>query len=449
VVGLKGCEAVQRPTGGFGSILLTIVGALGAAVSPGLPDRSRGGVHRGAPSSRAGGLTAQIERWVARYAGARHAYDEAAGIAVSPDGRRLFVTGDAEETADTRSLVTLAYDSSDGGLLWSARHSAGAHREAIPLRIVVGPDGRRVFVTGSQTGSHGSADPWDYITLGYSASTGAALWTSIGAGPGHGADTAEGLGVSRDGRRVFVTGTSLGPRSDRDFLTVAYSTADGSRLWSARFDSGADDFATQLAVAPSGSRVYVAGFGRRAFNVPHSVRVVSYDAATGARVRSSAYNDGADDYASDLALSRDGTHLFVTGVRVYVSGQAVAQDVRTVGFDASLRVTLSQEFDGGQGNDSPRAVAVSPRGDSVYVTGESDEGRVARFGEVRSTAAVTIAYDAASGTRLWVARYPGLGRAPDTGLDVVASPRGTLVFVIATSDSGCSGSDVATLAYGP
>ena len=57
-----------------------------------------------------------------------------------------------------------------------------------------------------------------------------------------GQDEAErvlGLGAPRE--RVFVTGTSLGSGTDRDFATVAYAW-DGSPLWASRYDAGADDF---------------------------------------------------------------------------------------------------------------------------------------------------------------------------------------------------------------
>jgi DNA-binding beta-propeller fold protein YncE len=92
---------------------------------------------------------------------------------------------------------------------------------------------------------------------------------------------------------------------------------------------------------------------------------------------------------------------------------------------------------------------VNPNGQRVYVTGESDEGKIACFGEVPSTAYATVSYRAATGSQRWVSRYAGLNKHPDSAREVAVSPNGSLVFVTGDTDSGCTGSDVATLAYTP
>ena len=122
----------------------------------------------------------------------------------------------------------------------------------------------------------------------------------------------------------------------------------------------------------------------------------------------------------------------------------------TVGFDASTLVPLwSSRYDGGHGFDAAYAVIVSPDGGHVYVTGESERGRIACFGDVASTAYATVSYAAATGDPLWVSRYAGLRRDPDQANQIAIGPDGSSVFVSGNSDYGCTGSDVATLAYGP
>jgi hypothetical protein len=363
----------------------------------------------------------------------------AEAVAISPDGTRPFVTGDVEQSINTRSTLTVAYDTSDRSILWSARLSVGSGREAIPRRMMVSPDGTAVFVTGSQSGTHGVDDFWDYFTASYAADSGTLTWTATYDGPVHGGDTAEGLGISADGSRVFVTGTSLGSGTDRDFATVAYAW-DGSPLWASRYDAGADDFATDLVVSPDGSRIYVAGFGRASLGDPHGFRTVAYSAATGADVRVAAYDDGGDDMAADVAISDDGSRVVVTG-----SGSG---DFTTVAYDGSLhRAVWSARYDGGHGIDDASAVAVSQDGSRVYVTGESQEGRIACFGEVPSTAFATVEYEAATGNQGWVSRYAGLKKDPDQATDTLVSPDGSLVLVSGNSDFGCASSDVATVAY--
>jgi outer membrane protein assembly factor BamB len=54
----------------------------------------------------------------------------------------------------------------------------------------------------------------------------------------------------------------------------------------------------------------------------------------------------------------------------------------------------------------------------------------------------TIAYNSATGKRLWVRLYNGAGGGDDVAYSMAVSPTGTSVFV-----TGASGSDYATIAY--
>jgi hypothetical protein len=378
-------------------------------------------------------------RWTARTTGPDGAQIFVSGMAADRAGSRVFVTGQAERTLDTRSPLTVAYDASDGSLLWSAAPAAPQHQETAPRRIVVA--GGRVFVTGSRTGTFGPDDFWDYWTVAYSAATGARRWRSIYAGSAHGGDTAEGLAVGGRGRRVFVTGTSASGGSDGDIATVAYDARHGSRSWVARYGRDADDVAVGLVAARDGSRVYVAGYGRATPGDPYGLRLLRYDGATGAPEGVGKFSDGDQDLASGVALSADGSRAFVAG-----SG---GRDFLTVAFDTStMSAAWNAHYDGGHGIDSASAVAVSPRGTRVDVTGASDEGLDACFGETPSTAIATVEYRAGSGTQRWVARYAGHNRHPDRALAVAVSHDASTVFVAGDSDSECTTGDVATVAYG-
>jgi hypothetical protein len=60
---------------------------------------------------------------------------------------------------------------------------------------------------------------------------------------------------------VYVTGGSTGSWNVDDYATVAYDAASAERVWVRRYNGPADsvDIATALALSPDGTMVYVTG----------------------------------------------------------------------------------------------------------------------------------------------------------------------------------------------
>jgi hypothetical protein len=174
-------------------------------------------------------------------------------LAVSPDGSKVFVTG------ATNPLGA----STTGATLW-AKHYQGPEASSVPFAVTVSPDGSRLFITGQSGGITPNA-PEYFATVAYATGNGKQLWArTYPAGTTNSGYTSGGLaiGVSTDGTLVFVTGAAPGFRSNsRNFVTIAYGTASGSRSWIARYQ-GQRDFAnaTDLAVSPAGQAVFVTGF---------------------------------------------------------------------------------------------------------------------------------------------------------------------------------------------
>ena len=95
----------------------------------------------------------------------------------------------------------------------------------------------------------------------------------------------------------------------------------------------------------------------------------------------------------------------------------------------------------GRDFDEAAAVATSPDGQTVFVTGSS-----IGTGKFLTLQYATIAYQASTGAQRWVRRYDNPGGTVDQAVSVVVSPGGGQVFVTGSS-SGAGSGGIATVAY--
>jgi DNA-binding beta-propeller fold protein YncE len=323
-------------------------------------------------------------------------------------------------------LGTAMAPNADGGSLrWAVPFAPGG----TPYGIATSPDGSRVFVTGCNGSAAGCSNK--YETVAHDSQTGSVLWSQEYAGYRPEADTAFAIGVSLDGSLVYVTGTSDGA----DIATLAYDAITGALVWEARYP--AVGYPCCLEVSADGSRLYVAGRNLRN-NQFYVVVVVGYDAATGAQVWEA--EDPGSDLPSGLGISPDGSLVFVTGE---ATGPDLYNDYSTAAFDATTadRVWEAVFNDPDKYGDTPYRLAVNPDGSAVYVT-----GCLGDFDYCVQSDIGTVAYDAATGTELWVAIYDGPVHGVDSGGDLEASPDGTVLYVSGTSDQITS-PDFITVAY--
>jgi len=390
-----------------------------------------------------GPSTPGAQLWVARYSGPGTRFDGANALGVSPDGSIVFVTGESIGSMGYGDLdyATVAYDASTGSQLWVKRYAGPAGSDDYAGDLGVSPDGSRVFVTGDSYGSTGYPD---YATVAYDASTGSQLWVMRYDGPGNVGDFTYDLEVSPDGSAVFVTGSSIGSTGNYDYATVAYDASTGSQLWARRTDgpgTNAGDSAFDLGVSPDGSAVFVTGFSLNSTGFSDFL-TVAYDASTGSQLWAKSYNGPANgsDAAVALGVSPDGSAVFVTGGSVGPSGSG--GDYATVAYDASTGSQLWAKSYNGPANDSDFAIGlgVSPEGSTVFVTGNS-------IGSTSDYDYATVAYNASTGSRLWAKRYNGPRDDIDDATALGVSPDGSSVFVTGFSTGPMGDFDYATLAY--
>lgn len=377
------------------------------------------------PAAAVGHSPAASMMWVAQYDGPASGTDEAGAVAVSPGGSTVFVTGESEGGGRGTDYETVAYDSTDGSVRWTARYDGPGSSSDVAGAIAVSSDGAMVVVTGS---SRGGLSVQDYATLAYDATTGARLWLARYRGVGAGLDDGgSAVALSPDDLTVFVTGTSEGDATQDDWATVAYNAATGALKWGRRFDGPAHgpDSPRALGVSSDGSTLLVAG---TVYTVSQSddYLITAMDTATGSIKWSTTYDGVGHSYdkAADLRLSPDGSTVYVSGstLRSGTKGDIVTLALNAT--DGSARWGV--RYDGpAHGLDIPGGMAVSPDGASVVVAASS-QGQ-SGFWDYQ-----TIAYDAATGNSLWQERYEGPGDSADLASAVGISGDGTQVVVTGT-----------------
>src|SRR5215813_7297807 len=125
--------------------------------------------------------------------------------AVSPDGTRLFVSGDVKN-----HFETVAYSAATGAQLWARAYQPATYSN--PTAITVSPDGAKVYVTG-HTALGGA-------TVAYDTRTGKQLWARRARLTAYAASE---LAVSPDSATVYMAGSGFG--------VIAYAAATGKQRW--------------------------------------------------------------------------------------------------------------------------------------------------------------------------------------------------------------------------
>jgi hypothetical protein len=210
-------------------------------------------------------------------------------------------------------------------------------------------------------------------------------------------------------------------------------------VWYRFLDGPLHDFdqAHQVAFSPDGKTTYVTGRVGVKLDPDHFAGAVS-DWETAAYQTSSGQLlwakrlDGpghSDDEALDVATSADGARVFVTG-EVYAKTLG-PQQFETVAYEAATGARLwARLYTGLAGSTSYLpSLAASPTQNRVFVVGTSD-GQTAG-----KKVWVVIAYDGATGAELWVRRsVQGQQRFVTGSHPVAVNPNGRTVYVEGTID---------------
>ena len=375
-------------------------------------------------------------------------------LAVAPDGRRVYVTG-VSEGPTGKDFETLAYSAATGIQKWAARYTGPNDflSDDEPVGIEVSPDGSTVFVAGF---SKGDGTGFDWATIAYDARTGAERWVARYNDPANSTDEAYSLGVSPDGRLVFVAGSYRpSPPYQMEGTVIAYNADSGAQVWQMDFPR----IATGLAVDPTGGSLYVASYlgtvaleassGNELWESPVTGELVANPSGSFLFVR------GTSEVTT--LSSATGAEIWATAVKGIAFSSLAASDDRvfTTGSDSSYGPGIdyvTQALDATTGaklwtrriadpalDQFPGALAVSTTGAYLYVTGTRYDPN-----DPKASCMLTVAYDATTGHQRWTAQFTigsvrkGYGGAYTLGV----SRDGSRVFV-----GGAAKHEFETLAY--
>ncbi len=185
-------------------------------------------------------------------------------------------------------------------------------------------------------------------STGQAPAGGTQLWNAVGDQIHQGSATA--MVTSRGGDVVFITGKIIGTPTVGEMLTIAYNASTGTKLWARRYinPDGFESGPSAMAISPDGSVLFITGFGERQTS-GDAFTTVAYNASTGKQLWTALFNG-----PSNLT-------------------------------------------------DDANAITVAPDGQTVYVSGDGTETTL-------NTECETVAYNAATGTQAWARSYRPLAQ---------------------------------------
>jgi DNA-binding beta-propeller fold protein YncE len=357
--------------------------------------------------------------------------DRPAGDVFSSDGSTLFVTG-----SGGTNMVTIAYNASSGAMRWSRVFANGSGKA-----VALSSDGSKLYVTGQSPGSGGHLD---YVTIAYDMTTGNLIWSKrYDSAVAHLDDVPAAITVSPDGTKLFVTGSSNGGSSGEDYATIAYDASTGAQLWAVRFNSsfGLDDTAAAIAVSPDGSRVFVTGSSASSTQ-GRDYATAAYTTSNGALqwvARFSSSHANNDD-PSGIAVTSDGSKVIVTGESPGTATAATGFRATTLAFAASngSRLWEVEDFAEPSGSYRPR-LTLNSDGSTAFVTDTVTGASSLDFG--------TVAYATSNGSRRWTTTFNGPDGLDDSPTAIAVSPDGNRLYVAGSTGSPSHGKDFLTAAY--
>ena len=371
--------------------------------------------------------------------------DVGRGIAISPDGNYIYITGYTEGALAGYSHIGgkdafIAVYDANGNEIWIKQIATSADEEG--YSIAVSPDA--IYVAGYTEGLlNGEANKnRDAFIIKYNFDSNR-VWTRL-LGSDYD-DTARGVAVSPDGNGIYITGEANGDilsatnKGYDDVLIAKYSNA-GTLQWVKLLSTTAFDRGWDIITSNNGNYIYIVGDTEGTFE--GNVKFGGFDAFiakydhVGNKIWVRQLGSAFDDVAYGIAVTPDDAFVYLIGeAKGAVDGHPSfgGYDILIAKYDANgnkLAVSLlgSTATTNGYNNDTGMAVVVSPNDSHFYIAGyvEGDLNDQSNQGNGYADGFI-VAYDN-NFNILWTKLIGSTSY--DTFEDMVISPDGNYLYAV-------------------
>gem|GEM_PF-1586783 len=300
--------------------------------------------------------------WQHTFSGAAGGSDIATSLAVDGDDN-IYVAGYSANSSGNDDFLILKYPAAGTAPVWTEIYNSPYNSNDRIMAIAAGTSG--IAVTGAS--SKGGMD-FDILTRSYTTE-GALVWEQRKASTGSGDD--RGMAVRTDPSGNVIVSGYLSNGSNSDIYIAKYgAAAPGTLAWETTYNGGSNDEPRALRVDGSGD-IFVTGY-TYTYSGNEDFYTARYRGTDGTKLWSAIYNSGADftDIPVDLVVKEGDTGgVFVVGYTVTSSNE----NITTLKYRKSNGTLLwQQSFNGAANrNDRPVGIGLAPSG-NVCVAGWTD-----------------------------------------------------------------------------
>ena len=353
--------------------------------------------------------------WTRRYDGDAGGDDYAIGSVIDSSGN-LYVTGFSMDADSVFNYLTIKY-TPGGDIAWIQMYDGTGQSDDTPSAIAIDASGS-VYVTGTSVGPDST---YDVVTIKYDSS-GNALWVRSYASAENEDDNAIAMTIDNTGN-IFIAGNTVDGNDLSIYLTIKYNAA-GTQLWKVNYGKGGTQTCEISAITadPSGN---IAVTGKLySDQSDFDYYTIEYSPG-GIQIWSARYDDSDNGTDEPTAIVSDGEgDVYVTGLS---EGPDGSFDFATLKYNSIGIKKWTKRYTSADADDIPYFMAVDPS-ENIYITGSSSNGG----GSYDFT---TMKYNT-FGTQRWITYYNGAGNSYDYPTDMQLDPSGNIVICGSSSLHG-------------